>query len=271
MNASHIHRWITAVVAVPVLFILIYMGPEPLFAVFIGVVILLASWEYEKIISVPGQTRHRGEFLLFGLMIALLAYFRDLEYLYVCTGLLSIALILCDLFRIRKYEQSPHIGLLSKYILGLIYIPVFMSYFILIRGFEAGATWIIFILVLAFSGDVAAFYTGRFFGKTKLLPAISPNKTVEGVIGLVIGSVVASVIFQQIFFPDLALVHILYIAFWGSIIGQLGDLFESEIKRGAGVKDSGNLLPGHGGILDRIDCLLFIGPVVYYYVAYIIN
>jgi len=271
MNASHIHRWITAVIAVPILFISIYKGSETLFAALIGIVIFLASWEYEKIISLPHRTRHRWEFLLFGLMIALLAYFRDLQYLYVCTGLFSIAMILCDLFRIRKSGQTPHIELLSKYILGLLYIPVLMSYFILIRGFEAGATWIIFILVLAFSGDIAAFYTGKTFGRTKLLPAVSPNKTVEGVIGLVIGSMVASVIFRQIFFPELPVVHILFISFWGSMIGQLGDLFESELKRGAGVKDSGGLLPGHGGILDRIDCLLFIGPVVYYYVAYIIN
>jgi len=271
MNASHLHRWLTAAAAVPALFILICLGSEPLFAALIGAVIFLASWEYEKIISLPQKTRHRWEFLFSGLVIALFVYLRNIEYVYVCTGLLTIILMLCDLFRIRKHGQRPDIGLLAKYVLGLLYIPVFMSYFILIRGFEAGATWVIFILVLAFSGDAAAFYAGRSFGKTKLLPAVSPNKTVEGVIGLVAGSLVASVIFRQIFFPDLPLVHILCIAFWGSIIGQLGDLFESEIKRSAGVKDSGNILPGHGGILDRVDCLLFIGPFVYYYVAYIVN
>lgn len=191
--------------------------------------------------------------------------------MYVCTGLLIISLILCDLFRIRKYDGNPDIGLLAKYILGLMYIPVFMSYFMMIREWKEGIFWIFFILLLAFSGDVAAFYTGKSLGKTKLIPSISPNKTVEGVFGLVLGSMAACSVFCYYFFPAISVFHILVIAFLGSIIGQLGDLFESEIKRGGGMKDSGNLLPGHGGILDRIDCLLFIAPFVYYYKLYIIR
>jgi phosphatidate cytidylyltransferase len=191
--------------------------------------------------------------------------------LYVCTGLLTITLILCDLFRIRKYQESPDIGLLAKYILGLIYIPVLMSYFILIRGLETGTLWIFFILLLAFSGDVAAYYVGRNFGKRKLLPLVSPNKTVEGTVGLFIGSVAGCVIFQQIFFPSLPVVHAVALGFFGSVIGQLGDLCESAMKRASGVKDSGVILPGHGGILDRLDCLIFIAPFVYYYYVFIIK
>jgi phosphatidate cytidylyltransferase len=271
MKASHIHRWLTAVIAVPGLFMLIYLGSPPIFSLLIGAVIVLAAWEYENMINVKKTVPRRWEFLFSALMIPLLTYHRDLGFLYVCTGLLTITLILCDLFRIRKYRESPDIGLLAKYILGLIYIPVLMSYFILIRGLETGTLWIFFILLLAFSGDVAAFYTGKFLGKTKLMPAISPNKTIEGVIGLVLGSMAACFTFCYFFFPALSVFHVLVIAFLGSIIGQLGDLFESEIKRGAGIKDSGSLLPGHGGILDRIDCLLFIAPFVYYYKVYIIS
>jgi phosphatidate cytidylyltransferase len=155
--------------------------------------------------------------------------------------------------------------------LGMMYIPVLLSFFILIRELENGVLWIYFILLLAFSGDAAAFYTGKVFGKTKLLPSISPNKTVEGVIGLVLGSMAVCFIFSYIFFPDLPVYHVLVMSFLGSIIGQLGDLFESEIKRGGGIKDSGRILPGHGGILDRIDCLLFIAPFIFSYQVYIIK
>jgi phosphatidate cytidylyltransferase len=271
MNASHIHRWITAVIAVPCLFLIIYFGSESVFSLLIGLVIGFAVWEYEAIIHGPNKVARRWEFLVASLIIPFLAYQGDMGFMYVGTSLLTMTLILCDLFRIRKDQGNPDIGLLAKYILGLLYIPVFLSYFILIRAWQEGILWIFFILLLAFSGDVAAYYTGKSLGKTKLLPSISPNKTVAGVIGLVLGSMLACLLFRYYFFPNLAVIHVLCLSFLGSIIGQLGDLFESEIKRGGSIKDSGHILPGHGGILDRIDCLLFIAPFVYYYHVYFIN
>lgn len=271
MNASHLHRWLTAVVAVPCLLGIIYLGSELLFAILIGLVVCVAVWEYEKIIHGRTKVTRRWEFLLTALIIPSITYQRDFSLLFIIIALLAIFMILCDLFRIRKNQGHPDIGLIAKYILGMIYIPILMSYFILIRGFAQGSLWIIFILLLAFSGDVAAFYTGKTFGKTKLMPSISPNKTVAGVIGLVSGSVSACLIFGYYFFPNIPIYHVLAMSFLGSIIGQLGDLFESEIKRAGGIKDSGNILPGHGGILDRIDCLLFIVPFIYYYRIYIID
>ena len=129
----------------------------------------------------------------------------------------------------------------------------------------------IFILVLAFTGDVAAYYVGKGMGKRKLLPHVSPGKTVEGTIGLVAGSIAGCLLFRQLFFPLLPVAHAVILGLVGSVTGQLGDLCESAFKRAAGVKDSGALLPGHGGILDRLDCLMFIAPVVYYYQALIIR
>lgn len=149
--------------------------------------------------------------------------------------------------------------------LGLLYIPLLMSYWILIRQGENGRTWIFFILVLAFAGDIAAFYVGRRFGKRKLLPEVSPGKSVEGVFGLCVGSLAGGLLFRAIFLPELPIIHAAVLALVGSLLGQLGDLCESLFKREAGVKDSGVLLPGHGGILDRLDCLIFIAPYVYYY------
>jgi phosphatidate cytidylyltransferase len=140
-----------------------------------------------------------------------------------------------------------------------------LSHFILLRRTDGGMMWIFFILVLAFSGDIAAFYAGRSIGKRKLMPLVSPGKTVEGTAGLLIGSVIGCVLFQQCFLPRLPVFHAAALGFSGGVMGQLGDLCESVIKRASGVKDSGSLVMGHGGLLDRLDCLIFIAPFVYYY------
>jgi phosphatidate cytidylyltransferase len=136
---------------------------------------------------------------------------------------------------------------------------------------DKGALWIFFVLVLAFAGDIVALYAGKYLGKHKLVPLISPGKTVEGLIGLVFGSTLACLIFSYYFLPEISLIQIAILSVTGSIIGQLGDICESAIKRNYGLKDASSLLPGHGGILDRLDCLIFIAPFVYYYRIFVIR
>jgi phosphatidate cytidylyltransferase len=181
----------------------------------------------------------------------------------------SVLTALClSLWRIQ--EQTLDIVPVAKVILGLMYIPLLMSHFVLIRRFDDGILWVFFVLVLAFAGDTGAFYVGRTWGKRKLLPAVSPGKTMEGIIGLVGGAVLACVVYQQFLLPEISVAHTVVLAFVGSLLGQLGDLCESLIKRASGVKDSGAILPGHGGILDRLDSLLFIAPFVYYYYSFVV-
>jgi len=262
---SHVQRWLTGIIAGPLLLLLILKGSPLLFGCFIVLMVFLASLEYEKLVAPSWMTHRRWEFIFLALLIPCFVYFHDLDYIFLFLSLFIMILILCDLLRQTSYQRDPEMGSVAKIALGLIYIPVFMSYFILIRAMDHGPHWILFIVVLAFSGDVAAFYTGKLLGKHKLLPAISPNKTSEGFIGLIVGSVIGCGLYGYFFLSHVSMFHIVCMAFLGSIIGQLGDLFESVIKREAGRKDSGQLLPGHGGILDRIDCLLFIAPFIYYY------
>jgi phosphatidate cytidylyltransferase len=136
---------------------------------------------------------------------------------------------------------------------------------------EDGIMWVFFILVLAFSGDIAAFYVGKTIGKRKLIPEVSPGKTIEGTVGLFIGSIAGCVLFKVLLYPSLPLIHVIILGFLGGVIGQLGDLCESAIKRASGVKDSGDILLGHGGLLDRLDCLIFIVPFVYYYQLFLLK
>lgn len=145
--------------------------------------------------------------------------------------------------------------------LGLIYIG-YGFYFLIEMRLELGLEWVIFIILLIWSTDTGAYFIGRRFGRNKLWPSISPNKTVEGALGGVFLALVLGVIFYL--FTELeSLGMLLLLSLITSVVGQLGDLAESAIKRHYNVKDSGKLLPGHGGVLDRFDSMLFAFPIVY--------
>jgi phosphatidate cytidylyltransferase len=266
---SHLKRWLTAITAVPLLFAVIFFGSDALFSTVIIGVILLGVYEYHHIVFGTGHPWEKAQGLLIGLLIPLTFYLGNMQLLL---ALLSFSVLLVFfMYLLRIKEDHFDILPVGKMILGFMYVPLMMSYFILIRRLDQGVLWILFLLVLAFSGDVTAYYVGKNFGKKKLLPLVSPNKTVEGTIGLFVGSTAGCVFFQQIFFPALPLVHAAAMGFFGSVLGQLGDLCESAMKRASGVKDSGVILPGHGGILDRLDCLIFIAPFVYYYYIFVIK
>ena len=266
---SHLKRWLTAIVAVPLLFAVIFFGSDILFSTVIIGVILLGVYEYHHIVFGAGHPWEKAQGLLVGFLIPLAVYLGEMQLLL---ALLSFSVLLVFFTYLLRINES-HFDILpvGKMILGFMYVPLMMSYFILIRRLDQGVLWIFFLLVLAFSGDVTAYYVGKNFGKNKLLPLVSPNKTVEGTVGLFVGSTAGCVLFQQIFFPALPLMHAAAMGFFGSVLGQLGDLCESAMKRASGVKDSGVILPGHGGILDRLDCLIFIAPFVYYYYIFVIK
>jgi phosphatidate cytidylyltransferase len=267
--SPHIKRWITGIIAVPLLFLIIWYGSEELFALFIVIVILIASFEYNRLVFGTENPWEKWEGMILALFIPLAVFMGD-EKLILAVIAFSI-FITSVLFLLRMKEPSLGINPLAKVLLGLMYISFMVSHFILIRHDINGVMWVFFILVLAFSGDVAAFYVGKTWGNRKLMPVVSPGKTVEGILGLVVGSVAGCVLFRTLFFPFLPLVHAVILGFVGSIIGQLGDLCESVIKRAANAKDSGSILLGHGGLLDRLDCLIFIVPFVYYYQIFLIK
>ena len=146
-------------------------------------------------------------------------------------------------------------------ILSSLYVGIGFYYFIVTR--EAGLEFIIFALLVVWVTDSGAYFTGRAFGKNKLWPEISPNKTIEGFVGGIVLAVIAAMIMQFIEpFENISFGLLIFVTIVASIFGQMGDLVESAIKRHYDVKDSGNILPGHGGILDRFDSLLFVLPLL---------
>lgn len=182
--------------------------------------------------------------------------FSKLEWLIMMTALLLIYVVL----KKNKFTFDD-VGFL---IASVFYVGVGFYYFVATREATDGLLYIVFALVVVWSTDSGAYFVGRKLGKHKLWPEISPKKTVEGFVGGIVIAVIAAVIFELIAGLDVNWALFLIVTVVASVIGQLGDLVESAIKRHYGVKDSGNILPGHGGILDRFDSLLFVLPLLHF-------
>jgi phosphatidate cytidylyltransferase len=263
----HIKRWITGIIAVPILFAIIMYGSEGVFTAFIMIISLGAVIEYNRMVFSEEYSREKWQGIAISFLFPLAAFSGDFRIMQAVTAFSVLTVFM--LFLLRAHIHSFDFAPLRKLVMGFMYIPFMLSHFILVRKSDDGIVWIFLILVLAFSGDIAAFYVGRMIGKKKLLPLVSPGKTVEGTIALFIGCVIGCLVFRSVVYPKLPVLHAVIIGLCGGILGQLGDLCESMIKRASGVKDSGSFLIGHGGLLDRLDCMIFIAPFVYYYRVFI--
>jgi phosphatidate cytidylyltransferase len=178
---------------------------------------------------------------------------------------LTAAALVCAtaiLFRKRHLNEAGHH--LAHVFAGLLYVPALACVWAPLKGF--GPSWLFIALATAFLSDTLAYFAGRAFGKHKLYPEVSPKKTKEGALGGLAGGALAMSGFGTMWLlPEIPLAHAIVLGLLGSALGQIGDLVESMGKRTHGVKDSGAILPGHGGLLDRTDALLFVAPLIYYY------
>ena len=253
-----------------IVFIIIFYGSLLSLAIVVMFFSVGGIWEYNNIVfGKKGYLKEKIEGIIFALVVPFVVLYSNSQ---ATLAVLAFCVLITFIVFLGSVQKAAFDVLsVAKVVFGLMYIPFLMSHFILLRGLDQGPFWVLFVLVLALAGDITALYIGKYFGKHKLIPAVSPGKTVEGTIGLILGSTAACVIFSYFVFPQIALGQIVFLAFAGSIIGQLGDLSESAIKRTYGLKDASALLPGHGGLLDRMDCLLFIVPFVYYYKIFVIG
>jgi phosphatidate cytidylyltransferase len=153
---------------------------------------------------------------------------------------------------------------------GVVYVPFFLSFLVLVRGGDKGGLWIVWLWLMVAASDTGAFYCGSYYGKRPLSPRISPNKTIEGALGGLALAMAVGVGFEALCIHDVSLAGTLAFAVTASVAGQIGDLFESALKRTGGIKDSGHLLPGHGGVLDRLDGVIFAAPVAYLFKEFLL-
>lgn len=183
-------------------------------------------------------------------------------YMVWLFGVVLVSLLYLFNIEHRKLEDA------MATITGIVYVVFFSFHVTLVEQTQYGILiWL--IIITAFGTDIMAYFTGFALGKHKLCPKISPKKTIEGSIGGILGSVILSGLFGYFFVPDI-LLHCIIIGVLGGVVSQFGDLTASIFKRKMGIKDYGNLIPGHGGILDRFDSVLFTGPMVYYYIVLVI-
>jgi len=186
-------------------------------------------------------------------------------------SLLAAVLLIFFVAALRRRDAPRQRFLaLAADFLGAMYFGVCLHTLVAVRyafGERLGLSWVLVLLAVIWAGDIAALLTGRSWGRTPLAPSISPRKTWEGALGGLLAGILAAWAIQQFFLGELPLAHVLVLAVVLGIMGQLGDLAESLIKRAAGAKDSSGLIPGHGGVLDRIDSLLFAFPTLYIYLS----
>jgi phosphatidate cytidylyltransferase len=300
-------RVLTAAVLIPLVMLAVFKAPLWLFALVIAVVALLTIHEYLGMIAsygiepLPWMTYALAVLVVGGVFISndpyLLGYFNWSTWLFRCWTVLLLLSMAFGIPVVFRQDLRMALPASATSAFGVLYIAVPLSLLIVMRHDEIQSFLVIFILLSSWAGDTAAYYAGRAFGRHKLAPVVSPNKTWEGSIASIIATVFAAYVLfyfhaqisswfggsqvmsgfssnpsrsfqihQTATIPAMVpWPHVVLLAIVTNVATQFGDLFESAIKRGAQVKDSGSLLPGHGGMLDRIDALLFAIPAVWYY------
>ena len=266
-------RILTAVVLIPLVLLLIFKGQGEFWLIYAVVCAIaeLALWEYLTLADATGAKTPRVAGLIC-VALLFLATFRRPEYILPLVGAITLALLILCTFRSPLHRVLPDA---AYSVFGVLYVGWTLTTLPVLYAQEEGPSLLTFLLFVVWAGDIAALYIGRTWGRKKLAPTISPGKSWEGALASILGSVViAALLFW--FANELQTRGIMSLSYPGSIgkwlilaailniAAQLGDLVESALKRGAGVKDSGSLLPGHGGVLDRIDALLLAGPVLWY-------
>lgn len=255
-------RIFTALILLPVLVLFIVFSGSVLFDLLVIVVVLLGLSEFYRM-SLPDERkveRHAAVAVGGLLTLALVSNVGAvLPALTLATFFFAIWFLFrfCDL-----HSVTQHLALV---LFGFLYLPLLLGHLSLLHGLPQGKEWIFLVLFIVMLGDSGAYFTGINLGRRKLYPAISPNKSIEGTVGGLCGSFLGALVSRYCFFPELSMGDCILLGFGLGALGQVGDLFESMLKRSFGVKDSGTLIPGHGGVLDRLDSLIFAFAPAYYY------
>jgi phosphatidate cytidylyltransferase len=260
-------RVLTAVVFLPILFIALWAQSPVWFAGLAMAGILIGLFEFYALTKQGGEIQG---VIAAGLILAAFYLHRQELIPLLIAGLVIVELLVQLEANADKEDFSNVLTAASINVFGVLYTAFLGGYIIALRMIESpvphmAAKLLTLFFIIVFAGDTAAYYTGRKFGRRKLAPHISPGKTVEGVIGGLLGSMGAAALAHFTFFPELNLEYAIPLALGMGAAGITGDLCESMIKRGAKAKDASKLIPGHGGLLDRLDSMLFNAPLLYYF------
>ncbi len=261
-------RIITAIILIPLVILLTVWDNTIPFAVGIYLITLLGNREVISLMRSAGEPVVSAIGWLGALIIPLCFYFTEVRWILFTFVL--VALIFA-VFIVKLFASDP-VGDSVRYaavnLFAALFFPLLFSFMWLLRELPGGALWIFYLFVAIWASDSLAYFVGSKFGKHKIVPKVSPKKSLEGFVAGIIGGVGLSILFYYLFIAQstpLSAIKIIIMSADVVAAGILGDLFESMLKRGAHVKDSGKLIPGHGGVLDRLDSMLFAAPILYIY------
>ena len=269
-------RVLTAVVLIALVFGLVFWGNQLVLIIVSALVALLAAYEYVALTRSGDEVVPAWWLLSAIVVLFAVTYWRPLDSPLPVLSALGLSLLTIVAFGEAKNGHLERVlPIAATGFFGLIYIAYPLTLLPQIITRENGPTLLIFLMLVVWTGDIAALYIGKAFGRRKLAPELSPNKTQEGALASIVGSVLIALalagVCELVGRRGSTVLHIseplwqtLLLAALVNIAAQVGDLLESALKRGVGVKDSGAMLPGHGGILDRIDALLVAAPVLWY-------
>jgi phosphatidate cytidylyltransferase len=265
-NKNLVIRSVSAVILLPVVIFLLFMGGA-YSAGLLGVAAAICASEYYTITQKTLTPAAWVGIVLAGVLpfLPLRDPARTGEGAFWVTAFFIPVAFTYHLIRGPLQEAPTRVAHL---VMGFLYGSVGMTALSAVRLMPDGLAWVIAALVITWANDTAAYFAGRFLGRHKLYPAVSPNKTWEGFVGGLVGSVGGMFIARAFFFPVFTVADCLLLGLFGGVLGPIGDLCESMLKRAYGVKDSGRVIPGHGGILDRVDALLFNAPLVFVYLTF---
>ncbi len=253
-------------ILLPVVVVIIVWGGETLFALLLAVFTFIGTDEFYRM-ALPQRGNISRLASVSASISIFLPLFADARFFTAFMVLQFFLFSLIFLFSIKEIADAARETAYALF--AFLYIPFMLMHLVMLRKTPHGVEWLLVIMLIVMTNDSAAYYTGTLFGKRRLYPLVSPKKSLEGAAGGLLGSLCGTMVakftfFKLLTFPD-AILTALVIGF----IGQCGDLFESMLKRSFNIKDSGTLIPGHGGVLDRLDSIIFAAPFAYYYAVYI--
>jgi phosphatidate cytidylyltransferase len=282
MKSNLLTRVIVAFVFAPLIIYITLLGKLP-FLILIEVLIILGLWEFFRLSQAKDSEIPKILLIMLGALLGLSAYlWGERVFLFFILGMLYLSALIL----VIRGKTEGATSNLALSLLGFFYVAGLFSYLILLRempsriildrfapfltSYKVGGLWIVYLLLCIWSCDTFAYFIGAPLGKHPLSPRVSPKKTIEGFWGGILGAMAAAFFSHFVFFPSAKLKDLLTISAIVAFVGQVGDLTESLFKRDAQFKDTSHIIPGHGGILDRFDSLLFVSPLVYYYLKFVV-
>lgn len=254
-------RVLSALILLPVFLTIVMAGPVWLFGATLVLIGAAGQWEFTGMFRRAGIRTSRPLGLVGGMAVTASFALPGSERVVFTAVLLAVLAAVLWRPRELRITWEP----VAVTVFGICYVNWLLGYGFWLRDLPYGKEWVLLLIAVTWLGETAAYLVGSSFGRHRLAPVISPKKTVEGAVAQLCVSVLAAVAAQAWFFTALPLGHAVAVGGLLGIVGQVGDLVESALKRSVGTKDTGHMIPGHGGMLDRIDSLLFNTPVLFYY------